>query len=232
MNLGNLKTMGRARVPGAKANTITETVMTSVFNQAKDELCSFGKFLPVNDKFSVVASQAEYDLTSQVTRYVMPQPSGCWWNAGDGTTSAWDELDAVTIGWLDMNKPSWRDASAGSPLYYYIEGDKLNVHPKPSTALTNGLWLYYYQRSADMSNDDDYPFGGNTEISRLSILSEAILLYWEMKANFMINEEELALRARDAYLRERSEKIMLLNVRPDLMNSDKGIMRVPSIGDY
>ena len=231
MNLGNLKTMSRARVPGAKATTIPEAVLTLILNQGKDELCSITRCLPENSKFDVVAEQAEYDLTSSLTRFIMPQESGCWWNAGDGTTTNWQKLDAVTIKWLDENKPSWRDSSSGSPLYYYIEGDKLNIHPKPSTALTNGLWMYYFQKSEDMSNDAHFPFGGANEISRLAILSEAILLYWEMRANFMLNEEELALRARDTYIRERSEKLMLLNVRPDLVNSDQAIMRMPYIGE-
>ena len=232
MNLGELITMGRSRVPGAKSSVIDDDVIRIILNQGKDELCFYAKCLPVNEKFSTVASTEEYDLTSELTRYLMPQPSGLWWNAGSSASPNWQQLDAVTIGWLDKYKPAWRDASAGSPLYYYIEGDKANVHPKPTSSLTDGLWMYHYQKSADMSQDDDYPFGGSNEISRLSVFSEALLLYWEMRANFMINEEALALQAKQAYLQERGEKIALLNTRPDLLNSEKAIMSVPSIGDY
>jgi len=212
MNLGSLKTLARAYVPTAKRSKISESSLELILNQGKNDLCAKLLCLPKDETFNVVADTRTYDLSSVLTRYIAPAPSGLWWY-----NSEWTRLNPRTRKWWDIHKPDYLNSSSADPLDYIIENDNLIVEPPPATALTNGFKMFFYQKSPDMTDDSHFPFGEAVEISRLAILSESILLYWKWKAFKIIGKkEDVVALASQEYKAEWQEKKLLLARRPDI----------------
>jgi len=229
MNFANLKTLSRGYVPQAKVNVISNTNRDIILNEGARKVARLTKCLPVNETFNVVADQREYDLSSVVTRYLLPDKPGLWWyDSGE-----WVQMIPKTKKWLDRHKPNWRDSSSGNPYYYYIDGDTLGLEPPPDTAGTDYFKFYFFQKPQQMSSNAHYPFGYDTEISRLAGLSEAILLYWRWKALRIVGKakgNEIIIAKKDFY-EEITIQSKLLEERPDISASRKTKMRpkgVPS----
>lgn len=184
----------RAILPEAKLQNVSDVMLNSVLQEGAYDVAGLCEALPKNQKFTATADVGEYSLSSSVTRFVKLHKSGLYWNNG----SQYKQLDAVTTKWLDENVANWRDVASGSPIYFYQEGDTLGVHPKPSVTLSNGFWLYFFQKPVEMSTEDHYPFGGATEDSRLYHLSHNILDYWKWKGSEIMGktlQETAALKA-------------------------------------
>ena len=115
MNLGNLKTLARVFVPQLKSNTAGDTIIELILNQGALDVALRTQCLRTNEKFTVTADDYDYNLTSVLTRYLVPTESGLLWNAGDGTTTNWKQLDPKSIEYWDREAPNWRDADSGTP---------------------------------------------------------------------------------------------------------------------
>lgn len=213
MKLEYLLKLARAYIPGAKPQSIDDTTMTLILNQAALDIAAFTCCLKANKKFDVEASTQEYALSTKIGDYLTPDKSGLWWYNG----TKWTQLDARTLEWFDINRPNWRDLSAGTPQEYAIEGDTIIVVPKPVTALSSGFWLYYGKKPTDMSANSNFPFtGSNVEMTQLSIFDDAILKFAKWKIEPMINKDQDANLSMQEYLQERAEKKALLYRRPDI----------------
>ena len=85
-----------------------------------------------------------------------------------------------------------------------------------------GFWLYFFQKPPTMATSSFYPFGGSSEIARLSILSEAILCFWKIRAFRILGKPEAEIvTALGEYDKEWQEKKKLLEERPDIAASGK-----------
>jgi len=157
MNRGQLKTLSRLYVRGAKENRITATTHELILQEATDDIAT--KLLPLRQsaKFDVEENKWEYDLsnsTETVDRFLAIAESGLWWNQGTEDSPNWKKLDPAEIDWLDINRPTWRNLETGNPMYYAIDGDKLIIVPVPSADLTNGFWLWFGEAPVRMTSDD------------------------------------------------------------------------------
>lgn len=104
--------------------------------------------------FNSVASQMEYDLNSLVTDFLIVSDDG-------GVAYNNDPLDPRDIEWLDKYNDGWRSAAAGTPEYFYMRQlVYLGIVPKPSSAVTNGIKIYYVPKPTTLSDDADVPFFG------------------------------------------------------------------------
>jgi len=229
MNFGDLKTLSRGYCPQAKVNVVSNKVRDILLNEGAREVARLTKCLPVDETFNVVADQRKYDLSLVVTRYLLPDKPGLWWYDG----GQWVQMNPTTEKGLNVSKPNWRDSSSDDPHEYYIKGDTLGLEPPPDTDGTDYFKLYFFQKPQPMGANAHYPFGYTSEISRLSGLSEAILLYWRWKALRIVakaKDNEIMIAKKDFY-----EEIMiqenLLAERPDISASRKNKMKprgVPS----
>lgn len=207
MTLDNFKKLARALIPGAKSTVVKPTILELVLNNAVIDIAAFTVCLKANKKFNVIADQDEYNISSVVDDFLVPDKSGLYWNIGDGTTPDWEQLESRTLAWLDKNRPTWRDDASGDPIDYSIDGDVLTINPPPDTALTNGLWLYYGKKPVAMTAGGQYPFSGSTtEYPHLVIFDDAILEYAKWKLAPMLNKKVNEELARKEYLRVRGEK--------------------------
>ncbi len=217
MTFGDLKSLSRAYLPGAKVNTISNTRRNLILNEGAVDVAALSKCLSTSGKFTVTAEKADYLTYTVLTRFLLPHKSGLYWY--DGTT--WRQLDPVTQKYMDERHTNWRDEDSDSPERYFIEGDILTLHPKPNTTLAEGAQMYFFAAPERMTDNAHYPFGHDTEIVRLSILSEAILKYWKWKGMGILGkstQDEMGA-AEKAYKTEVYEKVELLRRRPDIQGS-------------
>ena len=218
MKFSELKRLARLYSPGAKTNKISNATLELLLNEGAARVAVMSKCLKTNEKFTVTAETQSYDLSSVVTRFAAMDTPGLLWNAGDADDTDWDYLDPITIKWLDKNRSSWRDEDSGSPIYYAQEGDNLIIVPTPDTTLANGFWLYYAQKPKPMTSDDHYPFGYDTEISRLSIFADAVIKFftWKSMEALAKRDQTDLWKAEQDFYREVAQKTVLLNRRPDV----------------
>ena len=215
MNFGKIKKLARAFVAEAKKGVVADPEIESIINFAAFEVASRSICLNKNEKFDSVADTAEYDLTDLLTRYIVPDKSGLWYRTSTSTNYA--QLIPKTIKWLDENKPNWRDASSGDPTHYAIDGDKLVVTPAPDSVITDAFWMYFGAAPIEMSSDDDYPFGGTSEIHRLKGLQMALIKYAEIGLVKVINGGADNYRIKEGeYERELEKQIAMLQRRKDI----------------
>src|SRR3990167_9125957 len=185
MNLLELKNFAAWQCPGVKLSTAPVGVVNNAIQMAANEVAARTLCLPKNQKFNAVAGTTgvgEYSLTTIDEEFIQIAPSGLYWNQGTAATPDYKQLDAVSLKWLDENRRNWRSEAAGSPQVFYQDGDTLGVFPAPESALTDGFWLYYGLKAYTMTTDDHYPFYGDSQIARLSVLDRAIILPFKMTA--------------------------------------------------
>lgn len=213
--------------PGAKSSgTIDDPTLDLILNKGVDDIAAYTLCLKANKKFNVVASDGEYDLSIVIADYLGVDKSGLWWYQG----TQWKQLNARTLQWLDQNRPTWRNLSAGSPQDYSIDGDILTVVPKPQTALSEGFHLYYGKKPNPMSAENHYPFSGTTvEFTHLSMFDMSIIKYAKWVIEPMLNKNQDANLSYQEYIREREEKKNLFYQRKDIANSNDTRLSGPII---
>jgi len=214
MNFGDLKSISRGIVPGAKTSVISNTVRDLILNEGAKNVAALTQPLKTSTLFAATADIDEYDLTTIDSKFLSITEEGLWWDNGTN----WIQLKPRTIKWLDDNYSTWRDADSSDPEYYYQYGDTIGVYPAPDTTLADGFKLYYSEQPPTMTSNAKFPFGGDTEISRLAILSESILTYWRVQALKIIGKasgDEITIAKKD-YMEEVAEKAVLINNRFDI----------------
>lgn len=226
MNLAQLRQLGRGMIPGAKIQVIDNPTLDLVLNEGVKDIADYTVCLKTNKKFTVTASQAEYNLSTVLGDYLAVDKSGLWWNNG----SIWRPVYPKTLKWLDDNVPNWRSQGSGSPLNYSIDADILTISPTPAVTLASGFWLYYGKKPTPMTQEDHYPFSGSTtELTHLSKFDFAIILYAKWKLEPILNKDQDANLSMQEYLREREEKTNLLYRRKDIISANDTRLQGPSI---
>jgi len=218
MTLSNLRTIARAIVPGAKLAIVSNAVLDLILNRGVRDVAAYTICLKVNSTFNVTAETGEYILSTEVTDFLVPDKPGLWWNRGTAASPDWVKLYPKTLQTIDKDRPTWRDDDSDDPLDYSIEGDILTVVPKPDTTLASGFWLYHGRTPADMTAVGHFTFSGSTtEYANLSIFDDAILAYWEWKAQKIFNkgQDQYKLKETD-YKVAREEAFNLFKRRPDI----------------
>ena len=218
MNLTNLRLLARAYVPGAKVAVVKNTTLDLILNQAVVDIASHTACLKTNKKFDVEADENEYSLSTELGDYLTMDKPGLWWNAGTGAAPNWLQLDPRTLKYFNENTPTWRDDDADDPLAYSIDGDILTIRPEPDTDLTDGFHIYYGKMPSSMTSGSHFPFTGSSiEYDHMTIFDDAILAFWEWKAQKIVNKGQDPYKATEkAYKEIREEKSLLFNRRLDI----------------
>lgn len=228
MNFQKLKRLARLYVPQAKLNAIPEEDLETILNEGSIDVTQRLLCKKAIETFNVTANTSEYIISTSLTRYLTMDEPGLWWNDG----SQWTKLDPVTIKWLDNRMPNWRNASAGTPARYALYGDNLIIHPAPDTTRASGFKAYFIQKPGTMSDNAHFPFAQpanqSAEESRLAILSELVLLFWEWKALKILGKTTEAVEKRAEYMAELVEKRSLVDIVLDISSDKYTSMKGPS----
>lgn len=221
MNWGEIITHARAGTPYAKIEAASNTIVEALLYSGIIDVARHTKCLPENITFDVTADTYEYLLSANVPRFLLPDRDGLYWNNG----TRWKQLIPKDRKWLDSNITNWRNLDSGDPYYYYIEGNKIGVHPTPDTTLSDGFWLYYFAKPAKQTDPNNYVFEGSSQIPNLEILDMAIIKYFRWHILSYLGKNDEYSRAENQYKKELAEKIMLLTERPDIAASPKTRLR-------
>lgn len=231
MNFGNLKTMARAYIPGAKSSAVSLATLEILLNEGALDVAYRLKCLKAFDYFDSVANAESYDLTQVLDNFLAVDDSGIWWLSG----TQYEELYPHTIKSMDNKYKNWRGDSSSEPERYIIHGNNLFIpHPIVTASTTDAFLAYYAKRPAVMTNDEHFPFpiDGDQEEERsdLAILSDCILLYAEWKILKILSQRQDAYDKKNEYLEELALKGQLLNLRPDLTSNDQTKFSGPKVG--
>lgn len=219
MKYSELKTLARSFVPQATVEQINDDTLALLLRQGALDVAMRLHCLKTDQKFSTVEDQRRYTLSSVLTRFLEISDSGVWWSE-DGSDN-YIRLIPTTIKWLDENRPNWRTEAAGAPVYYAFDADELILAPPASETTSEALWAFFSQIPPTPDNDDWYPFGGETEIPRLAVLSDTILYYYKWKALGILGKSNEMDAFKPSYIAEVLEKQQFLNRRKDISSSSE-----------
>ena len=181
MTLENLRKIARGMVPGLKTTVVSNALLDAIINSMVSDVTQMGRCLKTSTLFNVTSGTGTYNITSAVSDFLSMDSPGIWWDDG----SQWQQLNPVTIKYLDDNYPTWRNDASGDPLRYAIDSDVITFHPTPNTTLASGFKIYHIKAPVDMSSITHYPFSGSTtEYPFLKIFDWAIIhgVVWKLKA--------------------------------------------------
>lgn len=202
MTLQNMMSLLRVKIPeagkAAQANApITDENLIILLNLGVLDIVRYTLCLPTYKSFDTVANQAEYNLTTLVSDFLIPLEFHPVYYYDE---SAYEELDIVTRGYLDEKYSGWMTDSADTPELAFFMGDKLTVHPKPETAITDGIKLYYSKKPNPMDETTNiYPFGGALVMPSLTPYHMVVVEYaewqiWEALGRDKRNAAALAFK--------------------------------------
>ena len=230
MTLNEFRTLIRLYVPAAKKTRITNGTLDTLINKAVDDVNVYALAYKGNEKFNVVAEDAEYKWSSEITDFACLDESGIWWNDGTSASPEWKRMSPMTRKVLDAAFPAWKDDDSDDPLRYFLEEDNVTFHPTPETALTDGFWAFYVKVATAMTTGTHYPFTGSTvEITALRVLDDAIIDYVRWKLARPLGADQQGVLTERDYRTNLSEKVRLLKRRPDIMASPNNRMQGPII---
>lgn len=150
----------------------------------------------------------EYDLEASFQDFLQIARQGVEFvhtdAQGKKTYASGDDLLRRDIHWLNRAEPGWRNASTGTPHFYYIREDGGSVFiglvppPKIGTGESAVLTVPYVARPADMVNDADEPFtiGGNPKKSlepwHPALVKYAAYLLEQFRKNLAVADKRLS----------------------------------------
>ena len=151
MNLDELKNSFDMEFP---AGALTDAEKLILFNMACRDIVRKTYCLKSSGTTSTVADQREYSLPADCM-FIDPDAGIEWKDSSD----EWKRLTKKSIIWLNANNSDWRNSDSNdSLLYYYQRGQVIGLEPKPKTAISGGLKIYYIDKPNVLANDSDTPF--------------------------------------------------------------------------
>jgi len=172
MELTDLKTLFNTEFP---SGAVTDTEKLIWFNNACQDIVRRTLCLRTSYTLDIAAATQEYDLSSSV---LMIDADGgvCYYDSN----SVWQRLEAASMNWLDNNVTNWRSKTSDTLTGYYKKGQTLGVYPKPITAKTDGLRVYYIAKPNVLSANTDVPFDDDESLTPYHTLIIAYSL-WKAK---------------------------------------------------
>lgn len=131
-------------------STVTATQVKRDLNTAKDRV--FNRLLASGQNYRVrlakadlVADQELYGLPDDFRKLVRVE-------IGYESSSLRYKADRIDINFED--DPIYASYSTADPKYSML-GEMIRLYPSPTSAVTDGLWMYYIENPADMTADAD-----------------------------------------------------------------------------
>lgn len=216
MKLVDYLSLCRLYVPEVSSDVISDANATILLNIAAQKFVYLAEALPTHTEFNVVANQQVYNISTYVPTFCKVRREGLWWY--NSVNSKWVRLKGRTIKWLDIKFPQWRDAAAGSPGYYSIDGDEITVYPKPNTSYSSGFKLYHFKISVDMESGF-YPFSGTATVRYPFLVNfeEDLLDYYKYRAKLIMGFGADAQEALNMFILKAEKAKTELRSRPDIV---------------
>lgn len=230
MKFSDLKNFCLGVSSGLKANQMAPGQFDAMLQLSCDTVAVELMCLKTNQKFASETDTGEYDLNTIVDNFGCLAESGLYYNVGTASAPSYKPLKPITLKGLDELRPNWRDEDSGEPEYFYQEHDTLGVFPAVETGLENAFWLYYAKRAFPVGSDDTkYPFYGDTQNARLSILDYAVALHFKWMSLGILGKNDEYRGCEIAWRREMDRVSGLLKRNLPLQNSKYNKMQGPKV---
>jgi len=218
MTLGQLRARFRARVPSAKSAGITNTTMNNLLNEGVDEVNLIAKVYNKSNgsEFESTINKQTYSISKDavISDYLAIGKSGIWFEKSDGT---FERLIPKTRVWFDDNIRNWREASAGDPQFYYVEGDEIGFDVPFSASRT--LRVFHLLKSIAMDSDDNYPWvNTTTEVTALMAMDNAIVAYARWQVQPALGKDKNGVLTEQQFQKEALASGRKVKARDDYSN--------------
>lgn len=204
----------QVQVPNMGEPGMTTEMKLTLLSQAVDEVNLEAKVYTGYTDINIVEEQQVYSISAVAPTYLGAVKIPVQFKDSDGN---WHKVYPKTFPWLAKIYPDWLNAdSADIPRWYWLEGDDLGFHNKPSTTRASGARIYHLKKATPMTTVDHYPFTGSAvELTALRPLDEAIIAWmrWQLTPAFGQNTDQ-DLREREFRLKCR-RAAMKIKRRPD-----------------
>lgn len=181
----------REECPEATSRVISDAVLYSWCELGDKQFCSETRCIVDQDGTTITTAENDYywDLMSNITNFydIDDYP-------GSGVLYNDKRLSKSSMGELDMESPTWRDWSSGTPKKWYRRGKYLYVDRKIDSNAYD-LKVYAVLISDDW-NTDVMPFN---QLTYLEPFHEAMVLFLIKKAKAKLGKEEEGVKAQAEY---------------------------------
>lgn len=213
MNGTNFIKRVKIAIPKLGTGGIQDADILELVSQAVDEVNLFAKVYKGFTDFNITANLQTYSLSSVAPNYLGPVKIPLKFKDAN---NKWQKVYPKTLPWIEQVYPDWLNASSTPvPKWYWIDGDELGFHFKPSTTKTSGARLYHLKKGTPIAAGT-FPFtGSSTELIALRPLDEAIIAWikWKLEPSFGANTD-IDIRERE-YMKLLARAARQIRRRPD-----------------
>ena len=215
----NLLAYIRLRIPEISSTTvISDANMLILTNLICKEFADLTECLPTYTQFDTVNGTQIYSVSTEIPTYLRMRKEGAFWY--DTTNTKWTQLRSRLFSQINEHEKTWINRGSGSPLYFWIEGNEIGLHPKPDTTtlLDTGVRVYHYAQSTNMDGGTKYPFSGSTtQYPHLAQYDETIVDGVRYKVKQILNKAQEAEEPKALFFAKCEKIKQELLSRPDLV---------------
>jgi hypothetical protein len=219
--LSTLQTKSRAYITEiTDTNALSDANLLIILNDAAREFMRRAEGYPTSTQFNATASTAQYLLSANVPTFASVHKSGLWWQ---DSSDDWHQLDPETRQSLTARFPAWRNAAAGTPARFFIEGNDIFVHPAPTLTDALAFELNHFARSQDGSANTKYVFTNSTTLELVFLIDfeDALYDFVRSKVAAMLNKSSLATEWMNVFYARCEEAKQKLAYRADLFQRNR-----------
>ncbi len=182
----------REENPEITVRVITNTVLNSWLLEGNLDFCIKTRCIVDQDGTTIETTEDEtyWDLTDEIDNFY---DIDSW--PGSGVTYNGKKLDKKTMAELDMESPTWRDRSSGTPLAWYRRGKYLYVD-RPIGSAAEDIKVY----SVLLPDDFDSDVAPFNALTHLEAFHYALVLYLQGRAKGKVGKREDKASAMLEYL--------------------------------
>ena len=219
MTWTNMLAYIRLKIPEASSITvISDANMLIIGNLVFKEFADITECLPTSTQFDTVSGTQIYNVSTEIPTFLRMRKEGAFWY--DTTNTRWIQLRSRTFAQISEREKTWINRAAGTPLYFWIEGNEIGLHPKPNATTTGdtGVRVYHFAQSTDITLGTQYPFSGSTtQYPHLAHYDEVLVEGVKYRVKDILGKKSEAQTVQ-AIFYAKCEKIKNeLNERPDLI---------------
>lgn len=138
----------------------SSTVLNLRINNAQREIAALTHCISSTAYTTTVSGTQSYALPSNfVIEHRVSYSTG-------PTATAYEKIEKVLLGQLDLDDTDWESTANGEPTQYYLKDRLVYLLPTPNAtwAGTNRLKIEYFRYPANLSSDTDVPFDSVTDM--------------------------------------------------------------------
>ena len=120
----------RIKIPECSSTVISDANLLIAANLVFKEFADLTECLPTSTQFDVTSGTQIYNVSTVIPTFLRMRKEGAFWY--DTSNTRWIQLRSRTFAMINEREKTWINRAAGLPLYFWIEGNEIGLHPKPN----------------------------------------------------------------------------------------------------